>query len=442
MSIHKSKGLEFPVVFLSNTGKQFNLTDLNQSILLHQDMGIGVKYIDYDKQIQYNTLTKVALKNKILTETLSEEMRILYVALTRAKEKIYITATVKDYEKKQEEMRNQISKYEIKNGKMNPILVKKYKKYIDWILLVLEYENKNLDNTCTLQILDKNKLIDSFEEKEKEEKDLIKELNETKVDAEEVEKIKEKLEFKYKYENSTKTITKTSVSNIKKLKQESQTNQAKQESQTITTNNKANNIEDNDKEGKEENNGLEFLKPEFLKDSKEEKITPAKKGTLIHRTIQQLDEKKEYTYEDIKNMIEEMKSKNIFTEKEAESIDIDKILQYTKSEIWKELKEAKKVYKEKPFYINIPAKEIDIDNNRDDNILVQGIIDLYYITKDDKLVLVDYKTDYIKKGEEQKLIERYKVQMELYEKALTKALNRKVDKKIIYSVTLGSTSEL
>lgn len=433
MSIHKSKGLEFPVVFLSNTGKQFNLTDLNQSILLHQDMGIGVKYIDYDKQIQYNTLTKVALKNKILTETLSEEMRILYVALTRAKEKIYITATVKDYEKKQEEMRKQISKYEIKNGKINPILVKKYKKYIDWILLVLEYENKNLDNTCTLQILDKNKLIDSFEEKEKEEKDLIKELNETKVDAEEVEKIKEKLEFKYKYENSTKTITKTSVSNIKKLKQESQ---------TITTNNKANNIEDNDKEGKEENNGLEFLKPEFLKDSKEEKITPAKKGTLIHRTIQQLDEKKEYTYEDIKNMIEEMKSKNIFTEKEAESIDIDKILQYTKSEIWKELKEAKKVYKEKPFYINIPAKEIDIDNNSDDNILVQGIIDLYYITKDDKLVLVDYKTDYIKKGEEQKLIERYKVQMELYEKALTKALNRKVDKKIIYSVTLGSTSEL
>ena len=433
MSIHKSKGLEFPVVFLSNTGKQFNLTDLNQSILLHQDMGIGVKYIDYDKQIQYNTLTKVALKNKILTETLSEEMRILYVALTRAKEKIYITATVKDYEKKQEEMRKQISKYEIKNGKINPILVKKYKKYIDWILLVLEYENKNLDNACTLQILDKNKLIDSFEEKEKEEKDLIKELNETKVDAEEVEKIKEKLEFKYKYENSTKTITKTSVSNIKKLKQESQ---------TITTNNKANNIEDNDKEGKEEKNGLEFLKPEFLKDSKEEKITPAKKGTLIHRTIQQLDEKKEYTYEDIKNMIEEMKSKNIFTEKEAESIDIDKILQYTKSEIWKELKEAKKVYKEKPFYINIPAKEIDIDNNSDDNILVQGIIDLYYITKDDKLVLVDYKTDYIKKGEEQKLIERYKVQMELYEKALTKALNRKVDKKIIYSVTLGSTSEL
>ena len=85
MSIHKSKGLEFPVVFLSSTNKQFNLTDLNQDVLLHQEVGIGAKYIDYDKQVQYDTLTKSAIKNKIFLETLSEEMRILYVALTRAK---------------------------------------------------------------------------------------------------------------------------------------------------------------------------------------------------------------------------------------------------------------------------------------------------------------------------------------------------------------------
>ena len=82
MSIHKSKGLEFPVVFLSSTGKQFNLNDLKEDVLLHQDMGIGAKYIDYDMQIKYDTLSKRAIKDKILTETLSEEMRILYVALT------------------------------------------------------------------------------------------------------------------------------------------------------------------------------------------------------------------------------------------------------------------------------------------------------------------------------------------------------------------------
>ena len=105
MSIHKSKGLEFPVVFLSSLGKQFNLMDLNQNILLHQEMGIGVKYIDYEKQVQYDTLSKAAIRNKIFTETRSQEMRILYVALTRAKEKLFITAIKKNYPKEIEKMK-------------------------------------------------------------------------------------------------------------------------------------------------------------------------------------------------------------------------------------------------------------------------------------------------------------------------------------------------
>ena len=132
MSIHKSKGLEFPVVFLSSLGKQFNLMDLNQNILLHQQMGIGVKYIDYEKQVQYDTLSKAAIRNKIFTETLSEEMRILYVALTRAKEKLFITAIKKNYPKEIEKMKSQILRYDKNNGKINPILLKKYKKFIDW----------------------------------------------------------------------------------------------------------------------------------------------------------------------------------------------------------------------------------------------------------------------------------------------------------------------
>ena len=145
MSIHKSKGLEFPVVFLSSTGKQFNLMDLNQDILLHQELGIGVKYINYEKQVQYDTLTKAAIKNKILTETLSEEMRILYVALTRAKEKLIITGIKKDYEKEIEKMITQVERYKKSGTKINPILVKKYKKYLDWILLVYLYEKGDIE---------------------------------------------------------------------------------------------------------------------------------------------------------------------------------------------------------------------------------------------------------------------------------------------------------
>ena len=129
-----------------------------------------------------------------------------------------------------------------------------------------------------------------------------------------------------------------------------------------------------------------------------------------------------------------MHQRNIITLKEKEAINPLKILEFTKSKIWKQLKDAKAIYKEKPFYIELPANEIN-SNNIDDNVLVQGIIDLYYITKDDKLVLVDYKTDYVEK--EVDLVNKYKVQLELYKNALEDALKRKVDKIYIYSVYLN-----
>ncbi len=144
MSIHKSKGLEFPVVFLSSTNKQFNLTDLYENVLLHQNLGIGAKYIDYDKQIEYDTLSKAAIKNKIFIETLSEEMRILYVALTRAKEKIFITGINNNFEENIKKIEEQVKRYKRTDNKINPILVKKYKKYLEWILLVYEYEKENI----------------------------------------------------------------------------------------------------------------------------------------------------------------------------------------------------------------------------------------------------------------------------------------------------------
>ena len=162
MSIHKSKGLEFPVVFLSSTGKQFNLMDLNQNILLHQEMGIGVKYINYERQVQYDTLTKTAMRNKILVETLSEEMRILYVALTRTKEKLFITGLAKDYEKEAENIEKQICRYPKYLDKINPILVKKYKRYLDWIMLVYNYEKETAKNFVNFNIYKKKELFDSF----------------------------------------------------------------------------------------------------------------------------------------------------------------------------------------------------------------------------------------------------------------------------------------
>mgnify|MGYP005805914997 CR=1 FL=1 len=413
MSIHKSKGLEFPVVFLSSTGKQFNLMDLNESILLHQEMGIGVKYIDYEKQIQYDTLSKAAIRNKILTETLSEEMRILYVALTRAKEKLFITGIQKDYDKVKEKMMGQIEQYPLNDeNKINPILLKKYKKYLDWIMLVYMYEKENMTDIAELHIHNKSDLMKSLEKSNDEDVDVIGlldnyNLNDSSVKFENLEDIQNVIESKYKYEESIAIPTKTSVTELKVLSNENNSKSLYEK----------------------------FQIPNFMKNEEQEKLTGARKGTLLHLCMQKLEIGKEYELSDIKELVNNLKDREIITQLEAENININAILKFTKSNIWEELKNAKKVHREEPFYMTIPAKEI-YKKDVGEKILVQGVIDLYYIDKNNNLVLLDYKTDYLENGAEE-LIQKYDSQLQLYKKALEDALNRKVDKIYIYSTYLG-----
>ena len=135
-----------------------------------------------------------------------------------------------------------------------------------------------------------------------------------------------------------------------------------------------------------------IARPKFLNETNE--ITPAQKGTLMHYCFQKLNEKEEYNRDKIKQMIDDFVNKKLMTELEAKAININKLVSYTKSDLFKALKNAKEVHKEQPFYINLKADEI-YENGINDNILVQGIIDLYFINEDDEIVLVDYKTDYV-----------------------------------------------
>ena len=157
MSIHKSKGLEFPVVFLCGTGKKFNLMDLNDNLLLHQDIGIGPKYIDYERKIEYNTLAKTAIGYRTRKETIAEEMRILYVALTRAKEKLFITGLSKDFEKEAKKKKDLL---EIYGGKtINCNIIKNYKSYLDWLELVYLKNETNIKDIVALQVYQKEDLL-------------------------------------------------------------------------------------------------------------------------------------------------------------------------------------------------------------------------------------------------------------------------------------------
>ena len=414
MSIHKSKGLEFPVVFLCSTAKKFNMQDLNDNILLHQDIGIGPKYIDYERRIEYNTLAKIAIAEKIKTETISEEMRILYVALTRAKEKLIITGLSKDIEKEQKKKKDLLETYNEKN--INPSILKNYKSYLDWMELVYLNNINEMKYIIDLKIYTKDELLQKWN---KEENESIEETDEIKglEEISENKKLKEILDWKYKNIEASTIQAKTSVSKIKEIENK--------------------NLEFIF-EDKIEYNVQNMKKPKFLQNSVN--ITNAQIGTLMHLCIQKLDEKQDYTYEKIENLIEKMIQNEIITKQEAEKININKLLSYTKSDLYKNLKKAKEIHKEQPFYMNIPANEI-YDVNIEEKILVQGVVDLYYIDENYNIILVDYKTDYVKKDEKE-LIEKYQKQLSIYKQAIEEALQKEVYKTYIYSIYLDKSIEL
>ena len=267
---------------------------------------------------------------------------------------------------------------------------------------------QNINDYLEMKIINEDEINIELEQKNEEyrlEFSKDKELN----------KLDETLNWEYKYILDTLVPSKTSVTKIKKLI----------------------NLENKDKlekiiaiDDNENNNALE-IKPEFMKD---EKITQAQKGTIIHLCLQKLDLKRNYNMSDIVDLINKLEYQNIITNQERKSININKIKNFVDSEFAERIRNAKFIEKEKPFYTYVKAKDI-YNNSSEENILVQGIIDLYFIEKNGNVVLVDYKTDYV--TNENELIEKYKTQLELYKNALEKSLNKKIKDTFIYSVYLG-----
>ena len=403
MSIHKSKGLEFPVAIISRTDKKFNQKDLNESILLHQDIGFGMQYINYDRKIEYTTATKEAIKIKTKEESIAEEMRILYVALTRAKEKLIITGVENDFTKSIEQKKELLEIYEKENYKINHLVLKKYLSYLEWIELVY-LNHQDIENQITLNKIAKKDVLKAEENQEEQEKRNI-ELPE-KIDY---EKINEILNWQYKYKEMTNIQSKMSVTKIKELK-----NNETQKQQHIE------------------------IKPKFMLDKT--KVSSAERGTIIHLILQKLDFTKEYSKEELAQFVNNLCTKNIITQIQKDSINIEKIYQIINTQFIKNLKNAKEIKKETPFYTYINTKEI-YNTQNSENILVQGIIDLYYINQQNEVILVDYKTDYVE-GSGEELIDKYKVQLEIYKKALEESLKEKVKHVYIYSIYLNKEIEI
>ena len=397
MSIHKSKGLEFPVVFLCGTGNQFNMMDLNDNILIHSELGLGPKYINYERKITYNTLAKEAIKHQFKKELQEEEMRLLYVALTRSREKLIITGVDKNLK---ESIETKTEMLQTSDGKITKTIAKKAKSYLDWLEAVYLSDDKIKE------------LIDVYEHKKNE--NLTAETLENEEQIIEIEKrevnpkINEILTWEYPYKDLTKIEGKSSVSKLSKKIENAETN-------------------------------FEIKKPRFLVG--ELPLSKAEIGTVVHLIIQKLDFRQNYTMKEIEDLLEKLEQKEIITTKQKQAIPKQEIQKFTNSDLFKEISEAKEIYKEQPFYLNIPVKEL-YESDSEESILVQGIIDLYYITKEGQVILVDYKTDYVLEGNEDYLKEKYTPQLKLYKRAIEHALNKQVDKTFIYSTYLSKKIEV
>ena len=423
MTIHKSKGLQFPIVFLCNTtGKMKPDTD---KIAVDDEGGIGVDFIDEELHLKSPTLIKNVIRMENLEEEMAERQRILYVALTRAQEKLFIVARCKDLEKTMEKCSTDGSKT---SDIMSYSEIVGAGNMFDWMLKTANesasIELKTIEKSDVEISEIKNVINESSKEK------VIELIEKSKPDSESEEKIKNTFSFVYPYVDDITMKSKASVTEIKKDRLNSSQDE------------EAENFFD------EKEEELPKIIPKFEEHdiSMNERLTGAKRGTAYHRVFELLDmDCENYTVNTINEMIDDFVKKGYMEMIEADSIYIKDIVEFTKSSLFKRMKEAEKnnsLFREKKFLMGLPARKfseedievIESPKEGEEIMIVQGIIDVCFL-EDGEYVIADYKTDNVDTMEE--LVKRYKIQLECYKIAIEKISGIKVRDMIIYSVKLG-----
>ncbi|NLC66665.1 MAG: helicase-exonuclease AddAB subunit AddA [Clostridium sp.] len=418
MSIHKSKGLEFPVVILSNANKGFNKMDTRKPIILHEELGFGPKYVNVEKNIENTTFIREIIKKKIDIENMSEEMRVLYVALTRAEEKVIVTGSIKSAE-------NDIQKWKrlgvSLDTKINPNNVLKSGSYLDWIMMSILKEEDFYDNDSlisgenfitnskfTCRVLSSSDIIYKAIENMKKEEFIDLRIKDYKK-PEQAFMVNKILSYEYRYKGDIDKASKMTVTEIKKIRE----NKSKEEI------------------------GEELIKEEFLLRPRfmtEKKLTGAERGSAFHKVMMYLDFQKTNNIEEIENNLESILDRELISREEKDAVDKFKILSLFKSKLGKRIVDADKMgnlEREKSFFINGEKNE--------EGTMIVGAIDLFF-EEDGELIIVDYKTDYIPKDLEDDYKEffedRYKLQLSYYKDALERITLKKVKSCYIYSIFL------
>lgn len=449
MSIHKSKGLEFPVVFTAGMGKQFNTQDTKGSIVLHPEWGVGLDCIDLEKRTKSPTFLKKIIQEETALENLAEELRVLYVAMTRAKEKLILTGVCEIPEGLKPEVvktEDMISE-DFGSEKLKPeetevrceeeiglYQLEGARTYLDWILPAVLPGTRSAsagngtvsgtagetdgEDLCPVEI----RVVtgkDILQENAAEQRadilslDVLRHWDPNGSYAPELRRqLDVQMDYSYSFEDEGKMKMKFTVSELKK--------------RTALS-------EEAGEEMYAEPEVIPFI-PEFLKD--EEVLTGAPRGSAYHKLLELLDFTRAYGKAELMTAVEEFREEGKLSGEMAECIRPTDILHFLHCESGERMEEAArrgKLYKEQPFVLGVDASEIYPGDRSGETILVQGIIDVFF-EEEDGLVVLDYKTDKVRSAGELK--EKYHAQLDYYAQALEQLLEKPVKEKIIYSFTL------
>lgn len=476
MTIHKSKGLEFPVVFVAGISKNFNQQDLNVPFLMHKELGFGPKYVDEKLRVSYPTLPNLAIRRRSQLELLAEEMRVLYVALTRPKEKMILVGTVKDLLKKVSSWAQADSTFELL---LPDYMLARGRSYLDWIgpaiirhpsagvlreaagLQPLEHTALSSDSTSwiihiqsseflsgTMIVKDEEEVLEA-ERAEKESAlhrlEPIADIgwNEEGSVQEMRQGIYRRLSWSYPFASVSGISAKTSVTEMKKLltMQDSPSLDIVEEA--------AVHRQQEEKPLDASSFTLHLRRPKFMEVAT---LTPAERGTVYHTVMQHVPISSSTDLSVIEATIAELTRKEIMTRAQADAVSPEHILGVFHSSVGTKLIEAQQVWREMPFSYGLSATEAykglsflgfaegtdesSIRNAQlldDETVLIQGVVDCLFRI-DDKLILLDYKTDRVleHRGGIQSLTDQYRFQLELYSKALQDILGEPIYEKWLY----------
>lgn len=467
MTIHKSKGLEFPVVFLSGVQKKFNTMDFNSPLLVDKNGGIGLKGYYPDIRVSYPSMPWLYCKSIKSDAMKAEEQRILYVALTRARDKLFLTGYINKEIKKEKGVGAHIKHAALTQTQaLGTDLIKAGNSYLHWLLIafarhldggaplrnIIELEGETnfdlLDRQCQVKVeIHDGSLYGDLDYKADVDETTI---NTVRVlgkvnDVELPEEIVQRFTFTYPNLVAAKTTAKISVSELKRRFAErdaeavSATDVSMQQKPVIS----CNITEDTTGENAILDTSIPTISGTELADSvfgrkplaiaaADEVVTGAQWGTLMHEAMQWLPVKK-YTQKSMTDMLDSLQAEGKFSDEERSLLSDRSLYGFFNSDLGQRLIASKRVERELPFSMLFDGNRVYPDVENGERLFLQGIIDTVFV-EDNQWVLVDYKTDRVKSGDE--LIRRYKIQMDLYKEALERLTNMPVKASYIYSFRL------